>query len=145
MAPARGRLGVAASPWPFAAPRAEPSISSIFASPKPILSPSCDACAATALSPVNCARGRLRETPELTKTEPPHSDTGLVSHLREAVLGAIDGAVNTFAIVAGAGLLVGVILALGAANVVADGFSMAAVVYAAGKADQEQAARPRER
>lgn len=84
----------------------------------------------------------------MTQTDRSDSDPGLVPHLREAVLGAIDGAVTTFAIVAsvaGAGLPMGVVLALGTANVVADGFSMAAGVYAGGKADQEQAARRRDR
>ena len=49
--------------------------------------------------------------------------------LRDAVYGAIDGAVTTFAIVAGvagAGLSPFIIIALGIANVLADGFSMAA-------------------
>lgn len=66
------------------------------------------------------------------------------TYLREAVLGAIDGTITTFAIVAGvagAGLPLGVVLALGTANVVADGFSMAAGVYAGSRADTDAAAR----
>ncbi|WP_083481136.1 VIT1/CCC1 transporter family protein, partial [Jannaschia donghaensis] len=65
-------------------------------------------------------------------------------HLRDAVYGGIDGAVTTFAIVAGvagAGLPVGVILALGIANVLADGFSMAAGNYSGTKADRDDRAR----
>lgn len=61
-------------------------------------------------------------------------------YLRDAVYGAIDGAVTTFAIVAGvagAGLPNGVIVALGCANILADGFSMAAGNYAGTKADAE--------
>ncbi|PJI92081.1 VIT1/CCC1 family predicted Fe2+/Mn2+ transporter [Yoonia maricola] len=57
--------------------------------------------------------------------------------LRDAIFGGIDGTVTTFAIVAGvqgAGLSVGVVVALGLANVLADGFSMAAGNYAGTKA-----------
>lgn len=51
------------------------------------------------------------------------------SYLRDFVYGAIDGIVTTFAVVsgvAGAGLSSGVIIILGMANLVGDGFSMAA-------------------
>ncbi|MEQ9125464.1 MAG: VIT1/CCC1 transporter family protein, partial [Alphaproteobacteria bacterium] len=54
------------------------------------------------------------------------------SYLRDWVYGAIDGAVTTFAIVAGvvgAELSASVVLVLGAANLFADGFSMAAANY----------------
>ncbi|KIT14319.1 VIT1/CCC1 transporter family protein [Jannaschia aquimarina] len=69
-------------------------------------------------------------------------------HLRDAVYGGIDGAVTTFAIVAGvagAGLPVTVILALGIANVLADGFSMAAGNYSGTKADRDERDRLRAR
>jgi VIT1/CCC1 family predicted Fe2+/Mn2+ transporter len=83
----------------------------------------------------------------MTHAPPPADrDPGAVPHLREAVLGAIDGTVTTFAIVAGvagAGLPIGVVLALGTANVVADGFSMAAGIYAGGHANLEDTARRR--
>ena len=72
--------------------------------------------------------------------------SGRGSHLRDAVYGGIDGAVTTFAIVAGvagAGLSPTVILALGFANVFADGFSMAAGNYAGTKADLEDLDRIR--
>lgn len=62
------------------------------------------------------------------------------SYLKDVVYGAIDGTVTTFAIVAGvegAGLSTGVILALGAANVLADGFSMAAGNFAGTRAELE--------
>lgn len=65
-------------------------------------------------------------------------------HLRDAVYGGIDGAVTTFAIVAGvagAELATEVILALGAANLFADGFSMAAANYAGTKAEVEDGRR----
>lgn len=70
------------------------------------------------------------------------------SHLRDAVYGGIDGAVTTFAIVAGvagAGLPTGVILVLGLANVLADGFSMAAGNFSGTKADRDDRARLRAR
>lgn len=50
------------------------------------------------------------------------------SYLRDFVYGAVDGAVTTFAVVAGvagAGLRTSIVLILGVANLVADGFSMA--------------------
>jgi len=66
------------------------------------------------------------------------------SLLRDAVYGAIDGAVTTFAIVAGvagAGLPNSVIIALGCANIVADGFSMAAGNYSGIKAEMDDRQR----
>ena len=60
--------------------------------------------------------------------------------LRDAVYGAIDGTVTTFAIVtgvAGAGLSPFVVVVLGLANVLADGFSMAAANYSGIKAEQD--------
>jgi VIT1/CCC1 family predicted Fe2+/Mn2+ transporter len=62
------------------------------------------------------------------------------SYLGDFVLGAVDGAVTTFAIVAGAagaGLSNGVVLVLGLANVLADGFSMAAGNFLRARADQQ--------
>lgn len=66
--------------------------------------------------------------------------------LRDAVYGAIDGAVTTFAVVsgvAGAGLSPSVIIILGLANVLADGFSMAAANYSGTKAEQDNINRIR--
>ncbi len=60
------------------------------------------------------------------------------SYLRDFVYGGIDGAVTTFAVVsgvAGAGLSSGVVIVLGLANLVGDGFSMAASNYLGSKAD----------
>ena len=54
------------------------------------------------------------------------------SYLRDWIYGGIDGAVTTFAIVCGvvgADFSTSVILVLGAANIVADGFSMAASCF----------------
>lgn len=61
-----------------------------------------------------------------------------INYLRDWVYGGIDGAVTTFAIVAGvvgAGLEAKVILILGAANLLADGFSMAAANFSSTKAE----------
>ena len=69
-----------------------------------------------------------------------------VSYLPDAVYGAIDGTVTTFAVAAGAvgaNLSVRVVLILGAANLIADGFSMAASNFVASRAEIEQAAQLR--
>ena len=69
------------------------------------------------------------------------------SYLRDWVYGGIDGAVTTFAIVAGvegADLSARVILILGLANLLADGFSMAAGNYSATKAEVDDYKRLRE-
>lgn len=66
--------------------------------------------------------------------------------LRDVVYGAIDGSVTTFAIVAGvagAGLSPFIIVALGLANVLADGFSMAAGNYSGTKAERDNVNRIR--
>jgi len=63
------------------------------------------------------------------------------SDLRDFVYGAIDGAVTTFAVVsgvAGADLSAGIVLVLGAANLVGDGFSMAASNYLGTRAERQQ-------
>jgi len=63
------------------------------------------------------------------------------SYLRDWVYGGIDGAVTTFAVVSGvvgAQLPPGIILVLGAANLIADGFSMAASNYLATGAEHEE-------
>jgi vacuolar iron transporter family protein len=68
------------------------------------------------------------------------------SYLGDAVLGGIDGCVTTFAVVAGstgAGFPPGVAIVLGLANLLADGFSMAASNYQAGKTERERIARAR--
>lgn len=54
------------------------------------------------------------------------------SYLGDAILGSIDGCVTTFAVVAGAaggGFSSGVVIVLGIANLLADGFSMAVSNY----------------
>lgn len=69
------------------------------------------------------------------------------NYLQDWVLGGIDGAVTTFAIVAGvagAALSTEVILILGAANLLADGFSMAAGNYSGAKAAKDDYKRLRD-
>lgn len=69
------------------------------------------------------------------------------SYLRDFVYGAIDGAVTTFAVVsgvAGAGLSADVVLILGIANLVGDGFSMAAGNYLGTRADEQLRGRARD-
>lgn len=63
------------------------------------------------------------------------------SYLRDFVYGATDGAVTTFAVVAGvfgADLATRVVLILGVGNLLADGFSMAVSNYLGTRAEQEQ-------
>ncbi|MCA9080108.1 MAG: VIT1/CCC1 transporter family protein [Planctomycetaceae bacterium] len=69
------------------------------------------------------------------------------SYLRDFVYGAIDGAVTTFAVVsgvAGAGLSTNIVIILGVANLLGDGFSMAAGNYLGTKAEAEQRERTRQ-
>ena len=66
------------------------------------------------------------------------------SNLKDMIYGGIDGAVTTFAIVAGvegAGLPHSIIVALGLANILADGFSMAASNYSGTKAELDDRKR----
>lgn len=68
------------------------------------------------------------------------------SYLKDFIYGAIDGAVTTFAVVsgvAGAGLSSSIVLILGIANLVGDGFSMAAGNFLGTRAEQEQLAKLR--
>jgi VIT1/CCC1 family predicted Fe2+/Mn2+ transporter len=61
------------------------------------------------------------------------------SYLGDFVLGAVDGAITTFAIVSGsvgAGLSNGVVVVLGLANVLADGLSMAAGNFLRARSEQ---------
>ncbi len=75
------------------------------------------------------------------------NDTSNHSYLRDFVFGAVDGTVTTFAVVSGvvgADLPSGVILILGAANLVGDGFSMAAGNYLSTRADEQLRERARQ-
>lgn len=62
------------------------------------------------------------------------------NYLSDFIYGAIDGTVTTFAVVsgvAGAGLSSGIVIVLGLANLVGDGFSMAASNFLGTRADQQ--------
>jgi vacuolar iron transporter family protein len=68
--------------------------------------------------------------------------------IRDFVYGATDGAVTTFAVVAGvvgAGLFPSIILILGFANLIADGFSMAIGNYLGSKSQKEYMEKVRRR
>jgi VIT1/CCC1 family predicted Fe2+/Mn2+ transporter len=63
------------------------------------------------------------------------------SYLRDAIYGAIDGAVTTFAVAAGswgAELSPSIVIILGIANLVGDGFSMAAGNFLGTRAENQQ-------
>lgn len=65
-------------------------------------------------------------------------------YISEFVYGAVDGTVTTFAVVAasaGAGISSVVVLILGIANLIADGFSMGSSAYLAASAEHEDSAR----
>lgn len=66
----------------------------------------------------------------------------LEDHLGKFVYGAIDGTVTTFAVVAaayGAGLSSGLVIILGVANLLGDGFSMGSSAFLAAKAERDLA------
>lgn len=69
------------------------------------------------------------------------------SYLKDGIYGAIDGAVTTFAVVsgvAGAELSATIVIVLGVANLVGDGFSMAAGNLLGTRAENQQLERLRE-
>jgi VIT1/CCC1 family predicted Fe2+/Mn2+ transporter len=68
------------------------------------------------------------------------------SYLHDFIYGAVDGAVTTFAVVAGvagANLDETVVIILGGANLLADGFSMAASNFLGSRAERQQRERAR--
>lgn len=71
---------------------------------------------------------------------------GPQSYLGDAILGGVDGCVTTFAVVAGGiggGFSTIVIIVLGFANLLADGFSMAVSNYLGTKSEREEVAKAR--
>lgn len=86
----------------------------------------------------NGVRHRLHHTPEAISERlergPAHS------YLRDLIYGAVDGTVTTFSVVAGAfgaKLSAEVVIILGLANLLADGFSMAISNYLGTRADEQ--------
>lgn len=84
---------------------------------------------------------------ELATSHTPHAITERLrsgpqhSYLRDFIYGSIDGAVTTFAVVsgvAGAALSPGVVVVLGIANLVGDGFSMAVSNYLGIRSEEQQ-------
>ncbi len=74
------------------------------------------------------------------------SDKPSPSYLQDFIYGAVDGAVTTFAVVAGvegAGLDETVVIILGGANLIADGFSMAVSNFLGSRAERERRERAR--
>ncbi|OGQ05836.1 MAG: hypothetical protein A2W61_06900 [Deltaproteobacteria bacterium RIFCSPLOWO2_01_44_7] len=70
------------------------------------------------------------------------------SYLRDFVYGAIDGIVTTFAVVAGvigANLSAGIVVILGLANLVGDGFSMAVGNFVSTRTERQQKEKARDR
>jgi hypothetical protein len=69
------------------------------------------------------------------------------SHLRDFIYGGIDGTVTTFAVVAGvhgAELAATIVIILGVANLIADGFSMAVSNFLATRAEMQERALARQ-
>ena len=74
----------------------------------------------------------------ITSSQEHHQATG--SYVGDFVYGAIDGSVTTFAVVsgvAGASLSINIVIILGFANLLADGFSMAVGNYLSSKSNKE--------
>lgn len=73
---------------------------------------------------------------------------GLQDYLGQFVFGGIDGSVTTFAVVAGAtgaGLESSVVIILGFANLLADGFSMSVGSYLSARSEQDEYEKQRRR
>jgi VIT1/CCC1 family predicted Fe2+/Mn2+ transporter len=81
--------------------------------------------------------------------EAPEKHGGVASqYVGDLVYGGLDGIITTFAVVsgvAGANLGTGVIMILGLANLLADGFSMATGAYLSSKSEKEYYEKERER
>lgn len=82
---------------------------------------------------------RDSHTPEAVRSR--LAEAGRHSYVRDFIYGAVDGTVTTFAVVAGvvgASLDAGIVIVLGVANLIADGFSMAVSNYLGTKAERQQ-------
>jgi VIT1/CCC1 family predicted Fe2+/Mn2+ transporter len=93
---------------------------------------------------VDPERHRATHTPEAISER--LNDRNPHSYLRDFIYGSIDGAVTTFAVVSGvtgAGLSTGIIIVLGIANLLGDGFSMAVGNYLGTRAEDQVRERAR--
>lgn len=93
------------------------------------------------------ASAQAHSSAAIVQAEEQHGGAGS-QYLGEMVYGGLDGIVTTFAVVsgvAGAQLGTSVILIMGLANMLADGFSMATGAYLSAKSEQEYYSRERER
>jgi VIT1/CCC1 family predicted Fe2+/Mn2+ transporter len=100
-------------------------------------------------------RGRDRHSADVTSLQQEHTplavrrrllDRPPPSYLQDFVYGAVDGTVTTFAVVAGvagASLDETVVIILGGANLIADGFSMAVSNFLGSRAERQQRERAR--
>jgi VIT1/CCC1 family predicted Fe2+/Mn2+ transporter len=95
---------------------------------------------------------QTRRPRSLAKEHTPHAVSARLgrdptpSYLRDFIYGAIDGAVTTFAVVAGvqgANLDESVVIILGVANLIADGFSMAVSNFLGSRAERQRRERAR--
>lgn len=92
-------------------------------------------------------QARRAHLPERIAADEPHQ-TERGRYLEEMVYGASDGIVTTFAVVAGvtgASLPVSIVLILGLANLLGDGFSMAAGAYLGQRSRRDYERKERER
>ena len=90
-------------------------------------------------SEISFAELRNSHTPEAVRER--LAEARRHSYLRDFIYGAVDGTVTTFAVVAGvvgASLDAGIVIVLGVANLLADGFSMAVSNYLGTKAERQQ-------
>ena len=97
------------------------------------------------MSPADQSKLHESHTPEAIQQRLQSGPTSV--YLREFVYGAVDGTVTTFAVVsgvAGAGLSSGVVIVLGLANLLADGFSMAVSAFHGIRAEEEIRERVRQ-
>lgn len=88
--------------------------------------------------PLGPAAHRAEHTPDAIRRR---LGTQRHSYLRDFVYGAVDGTVTTFAVAAGsvgAGLRSTIVIILGLANLIADGFSMAASNFLATRSDRQR-------
>ena len=92
------------------------------------------------------ATKKAHEIKAIKKASELHKKSG--SYVGDVVFGAIDGSITTFAVVsgvAGAALSTNIVIILGIANLLADGFSMAVGNYLSSKSNIEFAQKERKR